>query len=1069
MSATSHIRTTRFVIVLAIPVWLAAGCKIQPGEGQFICTPDVPGNCPPGWVCQMRGTSGEYRCYSSSGAFCGNGQLDPGEECDATEFSQGCENGHPICDECRLTCTECGNGITERAPGGIGEECDCGTDATGFPRGCVGPNGTELPGGCRLECTQARCGDDATDLWEQCDDGNTVSGDGCSSDCLSTEVCGNAFGDFALGELCDDGNVRSADGCSSQCQPELPVWGEWHSRFGRGRTGFAMAYNPDRGTAMMFGGWDGQEMLNELWEYDGLHWFKVDATAIPSVRMSHAMAYDTARGRLVLFGGFDGLSILEDTWEFDGSQWVETSPGAGPIKRQHAAMEYDAARGVVVLFGGTRDALPFGFPLNDTWEYDGTQWQDVSPVPSPAARYGAAMTYDATRFRMVLFGGRDQNGRMFDTWEYDGNQWQPVATAFSPSPRYMSAMTFDSSRNRVVLFGGGGGGDHYNDTWEYDGNDWLPVDLDPAERPPERLAARMVFDTHHGRSVLFGGEFHADILADTWEYNGVRWVATTPPMSPTQRWGQAMAYALPRDAGRRRVVLFGGHDLGTGTYRSDTWEFDGENWIEVLSTHDSSPPARAHAAMAYDPVRDRIVLFGGEDANHVLFSDTWEYDGETWTQVSPPGSVPGARAFHSMVYDTNASAVLLFGGRDLNGFLNDTWLYNGTTWTRDHPAQSPGERRSAPLVFDIARRRTVLFGGTALGPTRRLYDTWEYLYSGGQGQWMETTPAWVSPPPRTYHAMVYDASRGRTMLFGGAGDYIAALADAWEYDGYQWRPVFPITIPLGREAHTMVYDAARKRVVMFGGTPNYNETWEYAFRNVSVLENCENGEDDDTDTLVDCADPDCNFDPDCAKEICDNNDDDDQDGRTDCADPKCGGLPCGAYGRICIAKECRCPGSDEDSACDDHLDNDCDGAIDCNDEDCASSQCCSGGGLCQPLTCLKCGDYIFGTNVGAPSEMADYGCPVRSKSGSEVEYRFYSTAISNVTVKLTRMTADLDLIVLGTDGSGACDPAGQCVAGSQIWIDDEVTFTTAVDRTYFIVVDGYSGAEGAFMLQVECN
>jgi hypothetical protein len=56
-----------------------------------------------------------------------------------------------------------------------------------------------------------------------------------------------------------------------------------------------------------------------------------------------------------------------------------------------------------------------------------------------------------------------------------------------------------------------------------------------------------------------------------------------------------------------------------------------------------------------------------------------------------------------------------------------------------------------------------------------------------------------------------------------------------------------------------------------------------------LVENCTNGTDDDTDNLIDCADPDCAADPACASkvEICDNNIDDDGDGLTDCNDPDC--------------------------------------------------------------------------------------------------------------------------------------------------------------------------------------
>ncbi|HKQ97094.1 MAG TPA: kelch repeat-containing protein, partial [Candidatus Polarisedimenticolia bacterium] len=66
----------------------------------------------------------------------------------------------------------------------------------------------------------------------------------------------------------------------------------------------------------------------------------------------------------------------------------------------------------------------------------------------------------------------------------------------------------------------------------------------------------------------------------------------------------------------------------------------------------------AHA-MAYDSARERVVLFGGADAERVR-NDTWEWDGVAWTQVAATGPPP--RTFPSMVYDETRRVALLFGG-----------------------------------------------------------------------------------------------------------------------------------------------------------------------------------------------------------------------------------------------------------------------------------------------------------------------------------------------------------------------------------------------------------------------
>src|SRR5882724_7708888 len=81
----------------------------------------------------------------------------------------------------------------------------------------------------------SKCGDGTLTDDEACDDGNTVSGDGCSANCLMVEVgyscaiagqpCGHIAkcGDGVATdpEICDDGNTMAGDGCSPRCTLEL--------------------------------------------------------------------------------------------------------------------------------------------------------------------------------------------------------------------------------------------------------------------------------------------------------------------------------------------------------------------------------------------------------------------------------------------------------------------------------------------------------------------------------------------------------------------------------------------------------------------------------------------------------------------------------------------------------------------------------------------------------------------------------------------------------------------------------------------------------------------------------
>jgi len=160
----------------------------------------------PGWACSVIGAA----CRA---ALCGDGIVAGFEACDDAGLCNG--GGGTLCLS-DADCTSAGDGTTCAASSGDGCNTNCEVEA-----GSVCPS----TGGF---CGRSTCGDTISEGTEECDDGNTQIGDGCTPFCTRepdctdgtcVAVCGD--GVVFAPETCDDANARSGDGCSAACQEEI--------------------------------------------------------------------------------------------------------------------------------------------------------------------------------------------------------------------------------------------------------------------------------------------------------------------------------------------------------------------------------------------------------------------------------------------------------------------------------------------------------------------------------------------------------------------------------------------------------------------------------------------------------------------------------------------------------------------------------------------------------------------------------------------------------------------------------------------------------------------------------
>jgi hypothetical protein len=575
----------------------------------------------------------------------------------------------------------------------------------------------------------------------------------------------------------------------------------------------AMAYDSMRGRAVLFGG-HGPDALGDTWEWDGHRWFPVVGAGFPPpARSGASMAFDAARGVVVMFGGVDlGGTVLEDTWEWDGATWVEVTGAASPPARERAAMAYDPERARIVLYGGTDGTIP----LRDTWIWDGETWAaEPCVVSCPGRRTEASFVWSGTRLQ--LMGGDNGSTLEPSSWSHEVG-WR-LLTLPPPQPplRRGAVVVYDPVRSAILTFGGTDG-DHLADTWM--GNQQMT--FGPSQdQPTARSFAASAFDTRRGEVLMFGGVTASGVLGDTWTWDGETWRDVTPSQDlPPVRERHAMAY----DTASREVLMFGG--LAGNDVLDDTWSWNGSRWKQHAPAF--APGARRLAAIS--SWETGAMMFGGIGPNVINAVSSW--NGADWSQIGPcrpevpscPLTLPEARNGHSMVHDTDRRTLTLFGG------VLDDGSYDGRTWEwidsisgwHVVSATGPLARENHAMAFDPSRNRAVLFGGIGSNLVE-FGDLWEW----NGAAWSQVI-APVGPAPRRFHALTYDSVRGRTVLYGGqgAGANEDALSDAWEWDGAQWSEIGSSLPPGPRREHQLTYDANRRRMVLFGGRDSDELTWE---------------------------------------------------------------------------------------------------------------------------------------------------------------------------------------------------------------------------------------------------
>lgn len=583
----------------------------------------------------------------------------------------------------------------------------------------------------------------------------------------------------------------------------------------RSQHGFAI--DPISGAAVVQGGQcgNGWSYSDETWLWQAGRW-QVSTRShwlsnVPPAGQGQSLLVDRPRRRLLLVGGFRYPNQVQPTqqersvWQFQAGVWTQLSPGSStapePVPSE-TTYAYDELRDRLV--GVEYDASG----SSRTWEWSTGSWTQRNPATAPPSRYGGAFAFLLARQHCVLFGGITlANTVLGDTWEWDGNGWQQTS-GMAPAARAWAACTEDPSNARLLLVGGmtvaGLTRSFLTDVWEYGPAGWTQL---VAPGAPARAGAACAFDAGSQRLLLMGGaEEYGGSSSDLWQWDGSQWRQLAPTAVPP-------AIGVVTDLVQNRLVAF--------DRRLQPWVRSGQGWAEMPMAG-PAPPPRDLAAIAFDPVRGRTVVFGGyswPQQQSWLF-DTWEWDGSTWSQAQAATIPPLTNG--KLACDLLGGGMLMFGDQTQTMTSPQTWRWDGSNWSQLFPPTSPG---SAPnglvMATDLVRGCVVLFDGT---------KTWEW---DGQ-QWLLRSVA----APFLLHptAMAFDPVRQVIALLGirprSGWPQAAWWTEIWEWNGTAWNQAWhgdqtpPPPVPR-IEASGFAFDPAAGRLVIADTTSAANGTFEF--------------------------------------------------------------------------------------------------------------------------------------------------------------------------------------------------------------------------------------------------
>jgi hypothetical protein len=446
----------------------------------------------------------------------------------------------------------------------------------------------------------------------------------------------------------------------------------------------------------------GGDLGAATWEFNGARWTAVCGGAVTSCVApggSGGLVYDDGGARVLWF---DGASVV--AW--DGLAWTplctdDACIATAPPPRSNTTAAWDRRRQKLVTFGGDApggSGCSFG---SQTFPRDG--------VPDDAARATPPSA---------------------ETWEFDGSVWNQQVTPSSPPSRSLHQMAWDEGKGTILVVGGDDCGcnevvrdpgfrpELEENAWDYDGSDWTRADIPPTAPPgftrttPLAMSFHTMVPSTATGGVMALGDTTGDrfMLVKDGRYFSANGTSGGPTfLAQVAATPGGDVFALPGNGAPFAVHLVG-----------STFQNVCEPDPSCGFGFGVQPTFFGYGA-AHDG--ERLVTFGGARDLNLQFGSTFSATAtdETFTfsqtagMVAPCGNgacgpTPGRRTRSRMAPTRNGGEVVLFGGMPGDG---NTWIFHdGTTWEAAPSTTTPPSRQDLILVFDPTRSAVVMTGGT---------------------------------------------------------------------------------------------------------------------------------------------------------------------------------------------------------------------------------------------------------------------------------------------------------------------------------------------------------------------